>query len=115
MQAFSSMETIRLTPIPVAYLIHIRQVLALFGGVLPFAMVGEMGWWTLLVVSLITFTLYGIEGIGQQLEDPFGYDKTDIKMDNVIEDLRVEIMVLLDQWRIGGPMFRRQGSSQHLP
>jgi len=106
-QAFSSMETIRITPIPVAYLIHIRQVLALFGGVLPFAMVGEMGWWTVLVVSLITFTLYGIEGIGQQLEDPFGYDKNDIKMDNIIEDLRVEIMVLLDQWRIGGPMFRR--------
>lgn len=25
------------------------------------------------------FTLYGIEAIGMQLEDPFGYDKNDIK------------------------------------
>ena len=114
-QAFSIMETIRITPIPVAYLIHIRQVLALFGGVLPFAMVGEIGWWTVLVVSLVTFTLYGIEGIGQQLEDPFGYDKNDIKMDNIIEDLRVEIMVLLDQWRIGGPMFKRGDSCRSTP
>ncbi|GAB7345667.1 hypothetical protein MBLNU457_3952t2 [Dothideomycetes sp. NU457] len=60
-QAFSTMETIRTTPIPVAYLIHIRQVLALYGCTLPFAMVSEMGWWTVLAVTLITFALYGIE------------------------------------------------------
>jgi len=106
-QAFSSMETIRMTPIPVAYLIHIRQVLALYGCALPFAMVAEMGWWTVLSVTLITFTLYGIEGISAQLEDPFGYDKNDIKMDGVVEDLRVEVMVMLDQWKTGGSMFRR--------
>lgn len=30
--------------------------------------------------SLVSaFTLYGIEAIGIQLEDPFGYDKNDIK------------------------------------
>ncbi|KAF4553809.1 Hypothetical protein D9617_6g095420 [Elsinoe fawcettii] len=103
--AFGTMETVRLTPIPVAYLIHIRQVLALFGGVLPFAMVAELEWWAVPLTSLITFTLYGIEGIGQQLEDPFGYDKNDIKMDATVEDLRVEIMVMLDQWKNGGSMF----------
>lgn len=104
--AYGNMETIRLTPIPVAYLIHTKQVLALFGCVLPFAMVRDMGWYCVGIVSLITFTLYGIEGIGEQLEDPFGYDKNDIKMDAVVEDLRVEVMVLLEQWRMGGKMFR---------
>jgi len=106
-QAFSSMETIRTTPIPVGYLIHIRQVLALYACALPFAMVADMGWWTVLVVTLITFALYGIEGISAQLEDPFGYDKNDIKMDGVVEDLRVEVMVMLDEWKTGGSMFRR--------
>jgi MFS-type transporter involved in bile tolerance (Atg22 family) len=53
------METIHLTPIPVAYLIHMRQVLALFGGVLPFALVEEMGWYAVVLVSLVMFTLYG--------------------------------------------------------
>ncbi|PNS19373.1 hypothetical protein CAC42_2550 [Sphaceloma murrayae] len=106
LSAFGTMETVRLTPIPVAYLIHIRQVLALFGGVLPFAMVADLDWWAIPLTTIITFTLYGIEGIGQQLEDPFGYDKNDIKMDATVEDLRVEIMVMLDQWRTGGSMFR---------
>lgn len=52
---------------------------------------------------LVTFTLYGIEGIGSQLEDPFGFDRNDIKMDVLVEDIRTEITVLLEEWkRVGG-------------
>jgi len=50
------------------------------------------------IVAIVTFTLYGIEGIGQQLEDPFGYDKNDIKMDGIIEDTRREVLTLLEEW-----------------
>ena len=42
-----------------------------------------------------------------QLEDPFGYDKNDIKVDAIVEDLRVETSVMLDQWRTNGPVFDR--------
>ena len=107
--AFGRMETIRLTSIPVALLIHQKQVLALFGCVLPFALVNEMGWWTVPIVCLVTFTLYGIDGIGSQLEDPFGFDRNDIRMDAIIEDIREEILVLMEEWRRvgnrGGEMF----------
>ncbi|KAL3474127.1 Bestrophin, RFP-TM, chloride channel-domain-containing protein [Aspergillus californicus] len=97
--AYGRMETIKLTPIPVAHLIHQKQVLALYGAVLPFAMVDDMGWWTVPIVSLVIFTLYGIEGIGSQLEDPFGYDRNDIKMDALAGDAKVEIDVVLAEWR----------------
>ncbi len=96
--AYGKMETIRITPMPIAHLIHQKQVLALFCCVLPFAMVNEMGWWTILIVSLVTFTLYGIEGIGCQLEDPFGHDRNDIKMDAIVEDTRIEVFAQLDEW-----------------
>lgn len=79
--------------------IHQKQVLALFGCVLPFAMVDDMGWWAVPIVSLVTFTLYGIEGIGSQLEDPFGYDRNDIKMDAIVGDAKMEIDVVLSEWR----------------
>ena len=62
-------------------------------------MVDDMGWWAVCIISLVMFTLYGIEGIGSQLEDPFGYDKNDIKMDAIAEDGRSEIGVMLDEWR----------------
>ena len=97
--AYGKMETIRITPMPIAHLIHQKQVLALFGCILPFAMVDEMGWWSVLVVTLVIFTLYGIEGIGSQLEDPFGHDRNDIKMDAIVEDIRAELFVLLDEWK----------------
>ncbi|KAI1905999.1 hypothetical protein LOZ61_006861 [Ophidiomyces ophidiicola] len=97
--AYGKMETIKLTPIPIAHLIHQKQVLALFGCVLPFAMVDDMGWWAVPIVSLVIFTLYGIEGIGSQLEDPFGYDRNDIKMDAIVDDERTEIEAILNEWR----------------
>lgn len=66
---------------------------------LPFALVDDMGWWAVPVVVLISFTLYGIDGIATQLEDPFGFDRNDIKMDFIIEDIRNEIVVLLEEWK----------------
>ena len=62
-------------------------------------MVDDMGWWTVPIVSLVIFTLYGIEGIGSQLEDPFGYDRNDIKMDAIVGDAKTEIDVVLSEWR----------------
>ncbi|KAF2126445.1 hypothetical protein P153DRAFT_346179 [Dothidotthia symphoricarpi CBS 119687] len=97
--AYGRMETIRSTPIPVAHLIHQKQVLALFTCVLPLAIVDDYGWWSIPIVAIVAFTLYGIEGIGMQLEDPFGYDKNDIKMDGIVEDTRQEVMVLLEEWK----------------
>ena len=79
--------------------IHQKQVLALFGMVLPFALVSQMAWWAVPIVVLVTFTLYGIDGIASQLEDPFGFDRNDIRMDSIVEDIREEIAVMIEEWR----------------
>lgn len=100
--AFGAMETIRTTPVPVAHLIHARQVLAAYVCILPFSLVRETGWLAVPIVALLAFTLYGIEEIGSQLEDPFGYDRNDIKMDEIVEDVRVEVLVLLEEWKREG-------------
>lgn len=102
---YGNMETIHLTPLPIASLIHLKQVMALFGVVLPLGIVAELGWWTIPMTGLVMFTLYGIEAIGAQLEDPFGYDKNDIKVDAIVEDMRVETNVLLEEWKNGCNIF----------
>lgn len=51
--AYGNMETIHLTPLPVALLIHMKQVLAIFCCVLPFALVKEMAWWTVLITAFM--------------------------------------------------------------
>jgi putative membrane protein len=100
--AYGSMEMIRLTPIPVAHLIHHKQALALFCVFLSFAMCSEMGWYAVPLVAFVAFTLYGIEGIAQGLEDPFARAKGDVDLDNVVEDARKEVEVMLDAWRASG-------------
>ncbi|KAK0128407.1 hypothetical protein ONS95_000380 [Cadophora gregata] len=101
--AYGSMEVIRLVPIPVAHLIHHKQTLALFCGILPFAMASEMDWWAVPLVAFVAFTLYGIEGIAQTYEDPFGIEKIDINMDDIVEDARKEVEVMLTAWQTQGP------------
>jgi putative membrane protein len=96
------MEVIRLVPIPVAHLIHHKQTLALFCTFLPFAMVSDMDWWAVPLVAFVAFTLYGIEGIAQTYEDPFGVAKIDINLDDIVEDARREVEVLLYAWQIQG-------------
>ena len=44
--------------------------------------------------------------IGEELEDPFGIDKNDIKMDAIISDCKQEVMVLFDSWKRNGEEYR---------
>jgi putative membrane protein len=89
-------ERILKTPIPLAYSIHLKQLLLIYCLSLPFQMVAQLQWMTAPIVSLISFTLLGIEEIGIQIEDPFGHDPNDLPLDNIcrtmmrnIEDLIV--------------------------
>ncbi|MBE9007155.1 hypothetical protein IQ259_19305 [Fortiea sp. LEGE XX443] len=76
-------ERILKTPMPLAYAIHLKQLLFLYCLLLPFQMVESLGWWTGLIVSLVSFTLFGIEAIGLEIENPFGYDTNDLPLDTI--------------------------------
>ncbi|AFY49845.1 putative membrane protein [Nostoc sp. PCC 7524] len=87
-------ERILKTPMPLAYSIHLKQLLLLYCLLLPFQMVENLGWWTGLFVGIVSFTLFGIEAIGLEIENPFGYDANDLPLDAIcltmkrnIEDL----------------------------
>lgn len=92
--ALGGCERILRTPMPLAYAIHLKQLLLLYCLSLPFQMVNNLGWWTGPVVALISFTLFGIEEIGIEIENPFGHDPNDLPLDAIcatmlrnIEDL----------------------------
>jgi putative membrane protein len=79
--AIGACDRIHKTPLPFAYVVHLRTALILYCGTLPFAMLGEFGWGEVLVTGLITFVLLGIEEIGVEIEDPFGTDDNDLPLD----------------------------------
>ena len=66
-------------------------------------MAAEIGIWAVPLTAFVSFTLYGIEGIAQSYEDPFGrVAKTDINVDDIVEDARQEVEVLLFAWQTQG-------------
>lgn len=91
-ESIGACERIQNTPIPLAYAIHLKQLLLIYCLSLPFQMVGQIGFLTPIVVSLISFTLLGIEEIGIQIEDPFGRDANDLPLDlicnNILRNLK---------------------------
>ncbi len=80
-------ERILKTPIPLAYAIHLKQLLLIYCLTLPFQLVGDLGFWTGLIVVLISFTLFGIEEIGIEIENPFGRDFNDLPLDDICETM----------------------------
>ncbi|MBD1844112.1 hypothetical protein H6F89_12005 [Cyanobacteria bacterium FACHB-63] len=89
-------ERILKTPMPIAYAIHLKQLILLYCLSLPFQMVGSLGWWTPPVVMLISFTLFGIEAIGIEIENPFGRDPNDLPLDAICETLLENIQDLTE-------------------
>jgi len=81
--SLGSCERILRTPMPLAYAIHLKQLLLLYCLFLPFQIVGDLGWWTGFVVALVGFTLFGIEEIGIEIENPFGRDPNDLPLDAI--------------------------------
>lgn len=84
-------ERILRTPLPLAYSIHLKQLLLIYCVLLPFQLVKDLGWGTGMFVGLISFTLLGIEEIGLEIENPFGYDTNDLPLDDICNTIKSDI------------------------
>ncbi|CAG8437722.1 7761_t:CDS:2 [Diversispora eburnea] len=75
------LERIGNTPIPNAYRYHLKQAVSIYVWMLPFTMIESLGWLTIPVIAVISFVLFGVEAIGAEIENPFGYDANDLPLD----------------------------------
>ena len=79
----TSCERIAKTSVPVAYTIYLKRLIFIYCLFLPFQLVHNVGWWTVFVVTTVSFILLGVEEIGYELEDPFGRDANDLHLDEI--------------------------------
>jgi len=96
------MERIANTPIPKSYGIHLKQCVTLYVFALPFTLVHDLGWSMIGVVTIVAFTLMGIEGIADEIEMPFGNDSSDLPLDIYCRDLKEEIEYMIARLPEGG-------------
>jgi putative membrane protein len=100
-------ERILKTPMPLAYASKFKQLLLIYCLILPLELVTVMNWWTGLVMGFVSFTLFGIEQIGAEIEEAFGYDPNDLPLDVICNTMRrnVEDLIVIapsssGSWRL---------------
>ncbi|CAG8627372.1 9453_t:CDS:2, partial [Diversispora eburnea] len=84
-------ERILRTPIPKAYSIHLAQTVFIYCVTLPFQLVSFVDYWTIPIVFISCIVLLGVEGIGEEIENPFGLDDNDLDLDQFCIVLEKEI------------------------
>lgn len=76
-------ERIQKSPISVSYRWFIRQSIAIYLLTLPWGLMGSFGWWTVPDVAILSYFMIGVEMIAEQIEDPFGVDEDDLRLDEL--------------------------------
>ncbi|RIA88479.1 Bestrophin, RFP-TM, chloride channel-domain-containing protein [Glomus cerebriforme] len=87
----TTFERILRSPIPLAYAIHLTQVTWIYCLSLPFQLVQDLDWITIPVTFIITLTLFGVEKIASEIENPFGWDENDLDLDDFCGILNREL------------------------
>ena len=88
-------ERIRNTPIPYSYMMYIKKFIFIYVITLPFGFVTDSGYFTILIVLLITFVLMSVELIAEEIEDPFGHDLNDLPTEELSKKIRENVAEIL--------------------
>jgi putative membrane protein len=73
-------ERIRFTPLPFSYTVLLHRTAYLFCLLLPFGLADSVGWLTPVVTTLVAYTFFGLDRLGDELEEPFGQDPNDLPL-----------------------------------
>lgn len=77
-------ERIHGTPLPFAYTLLLYRTAWLYCLLLPFGLAGSLGWSTPIVTALVSYAFFGLDALGDELEEPFGTDANDLPLDALL-------------------------------
>ena len=85
------LERIKKTPLPFSYTVLTHRIVLFYCIALPFGLIQELGYLTPVVVLLISHTFFGLEAIGDEIEDPFGTDANDLPLDAICATIESDL------------------------
>jgi putative membrane protein len=88
-------ERIRKTPIPYSYSAFIKKFIFLYVISLPFGIIADFGYASILVTVAVFYVLASLELIAEEIEDPFGTDTNDLPTDDISITIRANLKELL--------------------
>jgi len=96
-QVQASCERIKGTPLPFPYTLLLHRTIYLFCILLPFAMAEPLGWLTPVFTAIVSYTFFGLDEIGDDLEDPFGFDENDLPCNALLRNIEREVLAALGE------------------
>jgi len=90
-------ERIKKTPIPFAYTALMHRLVGTYCFALPFGLYDTIGDLTPVVVAFISYVFFGLDAIGEETEEPFGYDENDLPLTAFCTMLEIEARARLGE------------------
>lgn len=93
-------ERLKSTPIPFAYILLLHRTVHVYCFMLPFCLIGPLGWFTPVVVGIIAYTFFGLDAIGEQIEDPFDRVPNGLPLDAMCRKIEIDLLSLLGEMEL---------------
>ncbi len=97
-------ERILTTPLPFAYSLLLHRTAFLFCGLLPFALVDSLAWWTPPATALIAYAFFGLDALGDELEEPFGRTQNDLPLHAMARTIEIDLRDAIGETDLPAPL-----------
>lgn len=100
----ASCERIKNTPVPFSYTLLLHRTSYLYCFLLPFGLVDSIGFMTPLVVAIVAYTFYGLDALGDEIEEPFGLSPNDLPLDALCRAIEIDMRDALGETELPPPL-----------
>jgi len=92
--ALTGLDRILTTPLPFSYSSHLWVVTVLYCLALPLQIWATLQWLTIPATVVVVFTFFGFIVAGEEIENPFGYDRNDLNLDLFTDIIRHDLRAI---------------------
>ena len=102
--AAAGCERIRHTPIPFSYTLLLHRTAYLYCFLLPFGLVDTLTVMTPVVVAIVAYTFFGLDALGDEIEEPFGEQPNDLPLDAICRTIEIGVREALGETNLPPPL-----------
>ncbi|GAA5978945.1 hypothetical protein JCM10908_002745 [Rhodotorula pacifica] len=92
--SLATMERVLSTPLPFSYSVHLRATAFFYLLLLPFQIYQSLGWLTIPAQFIAACVFWGFLELARQIEQPFGYDDSDLDLDKYCALIAQELQAI---------------------
>ncbi|MGV3572083.1 MAG: bestrophin family protein [Ramlibacter sp.] len=93
--AAAGCERIKTTPMPFPYTLLLHRTAWLYCFLLPFGLVDTVGFMTPFVVAIVAYTFFGLDALGDEIEEPFGLAANHLPLDALTRIIEIDLLEAL--------------------